>query len=501
MNRQSCWGLLGIICCLFVWQVFAADRSTMAKQLANDAGRPMGDYRALVIGVNHYQDKKIPNLKTAVNDAQKITQVLTSIYGFNKVEQLLNDEASSRSIQKALRRLATQSKRDDSVLIYFAGHGDQDTLTGDGWWVPSDATSGDPSTYIDNTIIQKYVRAIPARHVLLISDSCFSGTLFGQARALPKVIDNKYYATLYRDRSRWGITSGNLTPVSDSGSEGHSIFAWQFIRALEGNTKSYTTPREIYQKIAPVIRNSSEQMPITNPLKHAGDAGGEFVFIRALPQSKQAKPAPVKLAPTQSKAPTSPTGTEGFAMWQVIRDSNSKDELQLFVDTYPNSPFKPLALKRLNNFETPKLEQPVKPPVAQATSPYSSRLKPSSKVKDNTALRYIKMLTQNNNRSIKQGAQSIYKTSKFTPEVLDVAAEVLLQRYPRAGRYDVDTLSWLCKTIGRSGNNRYYSALQEVAKRTTHKKLRKYAKAAIKQVGRPNKTQYMKGDVDLEDYR
>ena len=366
--KTNSWRIFfGCFFCLFAFFTVAEERGLVARKLAQDAGLKMGEYRALVIGINQYQDKQIPNLNTAVNDAGQLAKVLHQVYGFNQVIQLLNQDATASAIQRALRQLANRSKEEDSVLIYYAGHGDQDTITGDGWWVPSDATAQDPSTYIDNSIVQKYVRAIPARHVLLVSDSCFSGTFFGQARAMPRVIDDKYYASLYKERSRWGITSGNLTPVSDSGSGGHSIFAWQFIKALRDNEKPYLTPREIYQRIAPVIRNNSEQMPITNPLRHAGDAGGEFIFIRSLPSPPEppkpiVQPAPaVTPPPIVSAAAVVPVAkTADFSMWQLVRDSNDMNEIQLFLDTYPTSPFKALALSRLKVFQQQEHEKALK---------------------------------------------------------------------------------------------------------------------------------------------
>ncbi len=115
--------------------------------------------------------------------------------------------------------------------------------------------------------------------------------------------------------------------------------------------------------------------------------------------------------------------------------------------------------------------------------------------------RYINQLTRGGNASIKQAAQSIYNTGESDIEVLDVAAEVLLQRYAKAGNSDIDTLAWVCRALGNSDNSRYSSALNEVANSDAHKKLRKYAKKARKQVGEPDKTQYVKGSVDLAALR
>ena len=80
----------------------------------------------------------------------------------------------------------------------------------------SDAKAGKPFTYLDNVQLQKAMRSMKAHHVLLIQDSCYSGTLFGQARAMPPVISDKYYIALYNEKSRWGMTSGNRELVADS---------------------------------------------------------------------------------------------------------------------------------------------------------------------------------------------------------------------------------------------------------------------------------------------
>lgn len=298
--------------------------------LEKSSGKTIGTYRALLIGINDYKDNKIPTLNTAVNDVKVLSNILKKDYSFKEVTLLLDSNASSSNIIKLLRHLATTSNEDDSVLIYYAGHGELDKITGSGWWIPYDARAQDPSTYIDNSVIQKYIKAIPARHVLLVVDSCFSGTLFGEARSLPPVIDDKFYATLYKKRSRWGMTSGNLTPVSDSGSEGHSIFAYQFIEALKENKKPYLTPREIYQQIGPIVRNNSEQMPITKPIRNADDQGGEFIFLRATNLSSKGKTdyRDLDLEKEKKTSKTIHTSAPEEKKHQKVKDSNDmEDEL------------------------------------------------------------------------------------------------------------------------------------------------------------------------------
>jgi len=251
----------------------------------------IGTYYALIIGIQNYHAPEIPDLETPLKDAVDMADILKRKYGFS-VELLLNNQATRRGIDSALRKLVALAKPEDNVLIYYAGHGDLDRQYNDGWWIPYDAQAGVSVTYVDNVQIQKAMRNIKARHVLLISDSCYSGTLFGQARAMPSLITDKYYLNLYNEKSRWGMTSGNKTPVSDSGTDGHSIFAYQLIKKLGKNEKPFISTQEIYIAIAPIVANNSEQTPLCRPVKGTGDQGGEFIFLSTKkPVSSKQKPS------------------------------------------------------------------------------------------------------------------------------------------------------------------------------------------------------------------
>jgi len=264
---------------LFIPHTVSSERGlSVISELTRQSGQ-VGEFKALIIGINKYKDKKIPDLKTAVNDARGIARIVKKKYGF-KVITLFDQKATKKSIYNALRDMAYNAEENDSVLIYYAGHGDLDRQYDDGWWIPSDARGGDPITYLDNVQVQKAMRSMKARHVLLISDSCYSGTLFGQAtRSLPPAINSKYYVSLYNEKSRWGMTSGNKTPVADSGTGKHSVFAYELIKVLRNNKKPYLSTQELYTKIAPIVSNNSEQTPLCRPIRNTGDQGGSFVFM------------------------------------------------------------------------------------------------------------------------------------------------------------------------------------------------------------------------------
>ncbi|HUN54642.1 MAG TPA: caspase family protein [Smithella sp.] len=64
--------------------------------LSHKSGK-LGEYKALIIGINNYQDSKIPALKTAVNDATELASVLKTMYGF-EVTLLLDRQATRQAV-------------------------------------------------------------------------------------------------------------------------------------------------------------------------------------------------------------------------------------------------------------------------------------------------------------------------------------------------------------------------------------------------------------------
>jgi len=273
-------------------------RDLMVSPKAAPGSVPIaGNYWALLIGIDDYHEA--PKLETAVKDVVGVREVLVGRYGFSddRVITLINAQATRTNIEHELYKLGQLAKADDSVFIYYAGHGQYDQDGRLGWWVPVEGQPRNPGTFITNSSIRDYIDGMKARHVYLVADSCFSGTLFGKARGMPPIND-QFYARLYAKQSRWGLTSGGTEPVADRGKGGHSIFAYHFIGLLKENPEPYLIPTQIYDRIASVIANNASQTPRSEPLQNAGDEGGQFVFRLAA----VARPAPA--APALKKGPS-----------------------------------------------------------------------------------------------------------------------------------------------------------------------------------------------------
>ncbi len=95
---------------------------------------------AFIIGINNYSNGISP-LKTAVNDAKKLVEVLREKYKY-QVWVCLDEVATLTNLNQLLEKtLPEQVSENDRLLFYFAGHGV--ALNGDdgpaGYLIPQDA--------------------------------------------------------------------------------------------------------------------------------------------------------------------------------------------------------------------------------------------------------------------------------------------------------------------------------------------------------------------------
>jgi uncharacterized caspase-like protein len=245
----------------------------------------LGRYYAIVIGNNTYDDSGYAALKSAASDATAVSNVLRDRYGY-QTSVLLN--ASRLEILSALNDAREKMGANDNVLIYYAGHGEMDSA-GKGYWVPSDGVAGNSKTWISNAQVSDMLNAMPARHVLTVVDSCYSGTMTSASSpsfdpgSMAADKWNTWVKTMANGRSRTALTSGGLQPVPDVGAGNHSYFARAFINALQDNNKLLEAGR-LYRTVSTQVALASVKAPLAQnpryaPIRFAGHESGEFFFL------------------------------------------------------------------------------------------------------------------------------------------------------------------------------------------------------------------------------
>ena len=153
---------------------------------------------AIIIGINKYTNG-ISTLSTAVNDAEKIAQILQQEHSY-QVWGLLNEQATTTGFWRLLEEfLPNNVAESDRLIFYFAGHGialnSDDGL--EGFLIPQDAKLGDTSSYLPMVRLQQALDNLPCRHFLCILDCCFAGAFrWSSTRDLliaPEVIHQERY--------------------------------------------------------------------------------------------------------------------------------------------------------------------------------------------------------------------------------------------------------------------------------------------------------------------
>ncbi len=235
-------------------------------------------FHALIIGINNYEN--LPALQTAVHDAREVDKILREKYGFTTT--LLIDPGREE-IMDGFNKIRTELGPKDNLLIYYAGHGEFDTSVNKAYWLPSDARPDSDTKWIIVDNITSNIKRMAAKHVLVVADSCYSGTLTRSAitRLRGAKEKQRFIAKMKKRSSRTLMASGGNEPVADGGGEGHSIFARAFINALSNpEHKEFTAEQLFYDQIKERVAGSAEQVPEYNIIKNSGHEGGDFVFIQ-----------------------------------------------------------------------------------------------------------------------------------------------------------------------------------------------------------------------------
>jgi hypothetical protein len=231
-----------------------------------------GKYYALIIGINKYLDPLFNELDHPIKDAEMFYNAITTKYTFEKEDVKFLQNATMEDMVGALDYFAKKIRPEDNFLIFYAGHGVWDKSTEIGFWLPSDAKKNSTLNWFRNSTLRDYLKSINSKHTLLISDACFSGSIFKSRSAnidAPLAIKK-----LYELPSRKAMTSGTLTEVPDQ-----SAFLKYLVERLDSNTEKYLSSEQLYSSFRIAVMNNSPVTPQFGEIKEVGDQGGDFIFI------------------------------------------------------------------------------------------------------------------------------------------------------------------------------------------------------------------------------
>jgi outer membrane protein assembly factor BamD (BamD/ComL family) len=244
-------------------------------------------------------------LNNAVRDGAKLKDILIEKYKFDEQHTsfLKNSDATRSKIILKFQDLRKQIAPQDTLLIYFSGHGRLNDRER-GFWIPHEGNPDLEATWISNSDIIDQISQINSLHTLIISDSCFSGSLFDINRS-------GLTERLKTDKSRWAITSGRKNQAVSDG-DLHSPFAKFLFSFLNDNKSTEISAGRLNEYLKLAVSRNAFQEPQGGPLFGVGDCGGEYVFE-------------VKM--------------DHEGAWSQALKTNEIDSYNVFISTYPSSKY------------------------------------------------------------------------------------------------------------------------------------------------------------------
>jgi hypothetical protein len=206
---------------------------------------------------------------------------------------MYNADATRSNIARTFTELQGKLNTNDSLFIYYAGHGHLDEASSAGFWIPVDAGTNiyAQENWLSNSQIRGYISRLQTIHVFMVNDTCFSGDILNTSRSMPVSIDNVYYRKAYSLVSRQVLTAGSSEQVPDESELSQAIKM-----CLRKNNAPLLDPYAIYNDVRLSVQSTT---PLLGNLTQASHQdGATFIFFRRPNQIASPLPQPQPPAPT-----------------------------------------------------------------------------------------------------------------------------------------------------------------------------------------------------------
>lgn len=245
----------------------------------------------LAVGINEYNDPVIPSTTYADSDADAFAKLWGNAVPRQNIHLLTNNKATLSAIRQTIRNGLSKAGQEDTVYLFFAGHGDAVELkegkTTSGL-LPYDARCNQVETYYQLPALMEDLREnVKARNLLLVLDCCHSGAA-GLIRGVENVyrtVSGKQLGKLVRhkDDYNWGVLTacrpeeksraslkyhnGFFTHWLNYGLMG---FADQKEHSVYGNDDGTVTFKELYDFVYERVKASTKgtQHPVVSGVFH-----------------------------------------------------------------------------------------------------------------------------------------------------------------------------------------------------------------------------------------
>lgn len=299
--------------------------------LAGEAVHAQAENRlALVIGNAAYRNSPLVN---PVNDARLMEGALREA-GFEVIKA---ENASLREMRRLLRDFGDRLKARGGVgLFYFAGHGLQ--VRGENYLVSIDSDIRNEDEVADDALnaqlVLEKMQSAGNRVNVVILDACRNNPFAVRSRSAALGL-----ATMHAPSGSIIAYSTAPGSVASDGSGANGLYTQHLARVIP---QTGVPIEEAFKMVRAAVRRESnnQQIPWENTALE-----GQFFFK---PGGAQAVAA---LAPAPAGA-GGPSGRE-LAYWENVKNSGSSQELQSYIDRFPDGEFVAIARSRIASLPRP----------------------------------------------------------------------------------------------------------------------------------------------------
>lgn len=245
-----------------------------------------GKDHALLFATNDYDYWS--HLNNPINDARAIAYELKNYYGF---ETEIIENPKKEEILATLLKYKRERKYsdDDQLFIFFAGHGAFSDEFKEGYIIARDSNVKDDlgESYLAHSQLRRIIDFIPCKHIFLVLDVCFSGTIdefIARRRGNDEYEETTNYEFIGRKmqfQTRQFLSSGGKEYVPDGRPGQHSPFARKLLEALRSYGGKYGV-----LTISGIVSHLERVTPEPRRGEWGGnEPGSDFIFT-AKPSSK-----------------------------------------------------------------------------------------------------------------------------------------------------------------------------------------------------------------------
>jgi hypothetical protein len=229
--------------------------------------KPAGENRyGLVVGIERYRDSRL-NLRCARRDAEAIHKLMIDpecgLFPPENVELLVDEQATTPQVFRALAKLRRSAGPDDTVWIFFAGHAAPEGKNV--YWVTHDADVDNLyATALGNDRITQVLNEIPARRLMIFLDCCHAAATAIQQNPTRATLTPADVFAGYEGKGRMTLASSDGKEKSVELSEyGHGAFTYFLQQGLRGeadeNGDGVVTADELWHYLHNKVAQAARQ--------------------------------------------------------------------------------------------------------------------------------------------------------------------------------------------------------------------------------------------------